>query len=262
MPQHFPIARSRREFFSESFGGFGANALGALMPQDLGAASTLNPLAPKPPHMPDKAKAKSVIFLFLAGGPSHMDSFDPKPLLNKMSGQKKPDSFGRFKYESLQMQNTVLLGSKRTFSRYGKNGIEVSDAFPYLAGCIDDLAVIRSCYCDSVSHAVAQYQLFSGRLPPGFPSMGSWILYGLGSESDSLPGYVVMPDPNGVLPGGNPMYRNGFLPAVYQPTIFRPGKRPVLNLDLPAGVSMEQQRQTIDLIKGSTRHTAWSRTRS
>ena len=250
MPQHFPIARNRREFFSESFCGFGAIALGTFMQQNLGAASTLNPLAPKPPHMPDKAKAKSVIFLFLAGGPSHMDSFDPKPLLDKMSGQKKPDSFGQFKYESLQMKNTVLLGSKRTFSRYGKNGIEVSDAFPYIAGCIDDLAVIRSCYCDSVSHAVAQYQLFSGRLPPGFPSMGSWVLYGLGSESDSLPGYVVMPDPNGVLPGGNPMYRNGFLPAVYQPTIFRPGKRPVLNLDLPAGVSMEQQRQTIDLIKG------------
>jgi hypothetical protein len=220
------------------------------MGRDLGAATTLNPLAPKPPHMPDKAKAKSVIFLFLAGGPSHMDSFDPKPLLNEMSGQKKPDSFGQFKYESPAMKNTVLLGSKRTFSRYGKNGIEVSDAFPYLGGCIDDLTVIRSCHCDSVSHAVAQYQLFSGRLPPGFPSMGSWILYGLGSESDSLPGYVVMPDPNGVLPGGNPMYGNGFLPAVYQPTIFRAGKRPVLNLDLPPEVTIEQQRQTIDLIKG------------
>jgi len=250
MSEHFRIARNRREFLAESFCGFGAIALGALMQQELGVASAVNPLAPKPPHLPDKAKAKAVICLFLAGGPSHIDSFDPKPLLNKLSGQKKPESFGQFRYESLKMNETVLLGTKRTFSRYGKNGIEVSDAFPRLGGCIDDLAVIRSCYCDSVSHAVAQYQLFSGRLPPGFPSMGSWILYGLGSESDSLPGYVVMPDPNGVLPGGNPMYRNGFLPAVYQPTIFRPGKRPVLNLDLPPGVSMEQQRQTIDLIKG------------
>jgi hypothetical protein len=179
-----------------------------------------------------------------------MDIFDPKPLLNKLNGDKKPDSFGKVKYESLKMKDTVLLGSKRTFSRHGKNGIEVSDAFPHLAGCIDDLAVIRSCHCDSVSHAVAQYQLFSGRLPPGFPSMGSWILYGLGSESESLPGYVVMPDPNGVLPGGNPMYGNGFLPAIYQPTVFRPGKRPVLNLDLPQGVTPDEQRLTIDLIKG------------
>jgi hypothetical protein len=250
MPEHFRILQNRRQFFSEAFCGFGAIALSALMQKEAAAAGTLNPLAPKPPHMPDKAKAKSVIFLFLAGGPSHVDSFDPKPLLNQLSGQKKPDSFGQVRYESLKMKDTVLLGTKRTFSRYGKNGIDVSDAFPHLAGCIDDLAVIRSCHCDSVSHAVAQYQLFSGRLPPGFPSMGSWILYGIGSESESLPGYVVMPDPNGVLPGGNPMYGNGFLPAIYQPTIFRPGKRPVLNLDLPAGVTREQQRSAIDLIKG------------
>jgi len=249
MPEHFRFPHSRREFFSESFCGFGAIALGAMMQRTLGAASSVNPLAPKPPHMPEQVKAKAVIFLFLAGGPSHVDSFDPKPLLNKMHGQKRPPSFGEFRYESLRMNESLLLGSERKFSRYGKNGIEVSDAFPRLATCIDDLAVIRSCYCDSVSHAVAQYQLFSGRLPPGFPSMGSWILYGLGSESDSLPGYVVMPDPNGVLPGGNPMYGNGFLPAIYQPTMFRPGKRPVLNLDLPQGVSVEEQRKTIDLIK-------------
>ena len=253
MPGHFPIVRSRREFFSESFCGFGAIALGALMQRQLDAASAINPLAPKPPHMPDKARAKAVIFLFLAGGPSHVDTFDPKPLLNQLHGQRKPETFGQVKYESPQMKDTVLLGTKRTFKRHGKNGVEVSDAFPYLASCIDDLAVIRSCYCDSVSHAVAQYQLFSGRLPPGFPSIGSWILYGLGSESDSLPGYIVMPDPSGVLPGGNPMYRNGFLPAIYQPTIFRPGKRPVLNLDLPEGVSIEQQRKTIDLIEGLNR---------
>src|SRR5215510_12715376 len=98
MPEHFRIARNRREFITDSFCGFGGVALGALMQRELRAASAVNPLAPKPPHMPDKAKAKAVIFLFLAGGPSHMDSFDPKPLLNKMSGQKKPDSFGQFKY--------------------------------------------------------------------------------------------------------------------------------------------------------------------
>src|SRR5688572_5112840 len=137
MAEHFPIAPSRREFFSESFCGFGGLALSALLQRELVAAPVINPLAPKPPHMPEKAKAKAIIFLFLAGGPSHMDSFDPKPLLTKLHGQKKPESFGQFKYENEKMKSTVLLASKRTFSRYGSNGIEVSDAFPHVAGCID-----------------------------------------------------------------------------------------------------------------------------
>src|SRR5205085_6245525 len=126
---------------------------------------------------------------------------------------------------------------------------EGSDLFPHLAQCIDDIAVIRSCYGDMVVHSAAQYQLFSGRVIPGFPSMGSWTLYGLGSESDSLPGYVVMPDPLGALEAGAPMYSNGFLPAVYQPTIFRPGDRPVLNLDMPHGTTVQQRRKMLDGLK-------------
>ena len=108
-----------------------------------------------------------------------------------------------------------------------------------LSGCVDDLAVIRSCHGDMVVHSAAQYELFSGRIVPGFPSMGSWVCYGLGSESESLPAYVVMPDPRGALEAGQPMYMHGFLPAVYQPTMFRPGNRPVLNLDLPPGVGLD-----------------------
>src|ERR1700692_4428450 len=114
MPEHFRFPRSRREFFSESFCGFGAIASGAMMQDKLVAASSVNPLAPKPPHMPELAKAKAVIFLFLAGGPSHVDSFDPKPLLNKMHGQKKPPSFGQFRYESLKMNESLLLGSSES----------------------------------------------------------------------------------------------------------------------------------------------------
>jgi hypothetical protein len=129
----------------------------------------------------------------------------------------------------------------------------VSDLLPYTAECADDIAVVRSCHGDMVVHSAAQYQLFTGRVIPGFPSMGSWAIYGLGSESDSLPAYVVMPDPDGALEAGQPMYTNGFLPAVYQPTMFRPGAKPVLNLDLPKGVSRDERKRTYDLIRDLNR---------
>src|SRR5207253_6813572 len=249
MPEHIRITRNRREFLCDAFCGFGALAFGAMLQQqDLRAAATtsMNPLAAKAPHMP--AKAKSVVFLFMSGGPSHMETFDPKPLLNKLNGQKRPASFGEAKYQFVGAEAT-LLGTKRTFKRYGKSGIEVSDLLPHTAECIDDIAVIRSCHGDMVVHSAAQYQLFTGRIIPGFPSMGSWVIYGLGSKSESLPAYVVMPDPKGALEAGQPMYTNGFLPAVYQPTMFRPGGKPVLNLDLPAGTTIEDRRNTLALIR-------------
>src|SRR6266545_1293248 len=245
MTDQFRVTRNRREFLRDACGGFGGLAFGAILAQEEARAQSANPLAPKKPHQP--AKAKSVIFLFLSGGPSHMETFDPKPLLNKLDGQKRPASFGEAKYQFVA-SDAKLLGTKRTFKRYGKSGIEVSDLFPRLAQCIDDIAVVRSCHGDMVVHSAAQYQLFTGRVIPGFPSMGSWVIHGLGSESESLPAYVVMPDPKGALEAGQPMYTNGFLPAVYQPTMFRPGARPVLNLDLPQGVSLGQRRKTLDLI--------------
>ncbi len=257
MPEHIRITRNRREFLTDAFGGFGALAVGAMLQQEslrAGAINpaSMNPLAPKPPHMPDKAKAKAVVFLFMSGGPSHIETYDPKPLLNKLNGQKRPASFGEAKYQFVTSE-AKLLGTKRTFARYGKSGIEISDLLPHTAECIDDIAVIRSCHGDMVVHSAAQYQLFTGRVIPGFPSMGAWTIYGLGSESDSLPAYVVMPDPHGAQEAGQPMYSNGFLPAIYQPTMFRPGPKPVLNLDLPSGVSMEQRRKTLDLIRGLNR---------
>jgi hypothetical protein len=238
--------RSRREFIRDAFCGFGGLALAELLHHEGLRADSTDPLAPKPPH--HAAKARAVIFLFMAGGPSHLETFDPKPLLNRLHGQPRPAEFGEARYQFVR-KNARLLGTRRTFQKHGECGVEVSDLFPHTAGCIDDIAVIRSCHGDMVVHSAAQYELFSGRLVPGFPSMGSWVCYGLGSESDSLPAYVVMPDPKGALEAGQPMYMHGFLPAVYQPTMFRPGNRPVLNLDLPAGIGLAQRRRTLRLVR-------------
>ena len=244
MSEHIRWTRNRREFVTDAFCGFGSLAVAQMVAQ----AAAKNPLAPKTPHMPDKAKAKSVIFLFQAGGPSHIETFDPKPLLNQLNGQVRPKEFGEAKYQFVA-KDARLLGTKRTFQRYGKSVIEVSDLFPHQAQVIDELAVIRSCHGDMVVHSAAQYQLMSGRILPGFPNMGSWVAYGLGTESESLPAYCVLPDPKGALEGGQPMYTQGFLPAVYQPTMLRAGSRPVLNLDLPSGITTPQRRRTLDLLR-------------
>ena len=250
--QHSRLTRTRRELLRDSCCGMGylaAHVIGST--EALSAATAQDPLAPKPPHVPNP-KAKAVIFLFMAGGPSHIETFDPKPLLNELDGQPRPAEFGEAKYQFVKPDAT-LLGTKRTFRKYGAAGIEVSDLLPHTASCIDDIAVLRSCHGDMVVHSAAQYELMTGRIVPGFPSMGSWVVYGLGSEARSLPSYVVMPDPDGALEAGQPMYMNGFLPAVYQPTTFRPGARPVLNLDLPDGISLEDRRKTIDLIQALNR---------
>lgn len=244
-PLHARLTQTRREFIRDACCGFGGLALSSLLHQERARAGT-SPLLSRPSHLP--AKATSVIFLFMAGGPSHIETFDPKPLLNKLDGQPRPSEFGEAKYQFIQ-RDARLLGSKRTFRKYGQSGIEVSDLFPNVATCIDDIAVLRSCHGDMVVHSAAQYELFSGRTVPGFPSMGSWMLYGLGAESQSLPAYVVMPDPKGALEAGQPMYMNGFLPAIYQPTMFRPGQRPVLNLDLPANIDLKQRRRTLAFIR-------------
>ncbi|MFQ5734852.1 MAG: DUF1501 domain-containing protein [Planctomycetaceae bacterium] len=238
---------TRRKFLESSACGIGTLALASLLHEERLADAARSPLAPKPPHT-KTAQAKSVIFLFMAGGPSHIETFDPKPLLNTLDGKPRPKSFGDVKYQQIK-PGSVLMGSKRTFKKYGESGIEVSDLFPHLTERIDDVAVVRSCYGDRVVHSAAQYELFSGRVSPGFPSMGSWICYGLGSEGRSLPAYVVMPDPDGALEAGQPMYANGFLPSVYQPTMLRPGPKPVRNLNLPKGVTLKDRRKTVALIR-------------
>jgi hypothetical protein len=256
----------RRRFLKASLRGLGGLALTPLLEDPTGSRGAqpstneanrhselaTNPLSPRPPHF--GAKAKTVIFLFMAGGPSHIETFDPKPTLNRLHGKRRPDSFGEAKYQFIQ-EDAKLLGCQRTFKKYGDAGIEVSDLFPHTSRCVDDLAVIRSCYGDMVVHSAAQNELFSGRTVPGFPSVGSWVTYGLGSEAPALPSYVVMTDPLGALEAGQPLYMNGFLPAIFQPTMFRPGDRPVLNLERPSGVNPQQRQRTFELIQQLNRAT-------
>src|SRR5579883_825170 len=154
MPEHVRITRNRREFLFDAFCGFGGIALASMMQQEQLRAASMNPLAPKPPDHP--AKAKAVIFLFMAGGPSHLETFDPKPLLNKLNGQPRPKEFGDAKYQFIA-PDARLLGSKRCFRKYGRADIEVSDLFTQTARCIEDVAVVRSCHGDSVVHSAAQY---------------------------------------------------------------------------------------------------------
>src|SRR5438552_754573 len=149
-PHHFQFTRSRREFVRDAFCGFGSLALASMLHQEQARAAILNPLAPKKPHLP--AKAKSVIFLFMSGGPSHIETFDPKPLLNKLDGQKRPQEFGEAKYQFIA-PDARLLGTRRTFRKYGQSGIDVSDLFPHTAQCVDDLAIVRSCHGDMVVHS-------------------------------------------------------------------------------------------------------------
>jgi hypothetical protein len=248
---HVRPTSTRRGFIEQAFCGFGSLALVSLMHGN--SARAANPLSAKRPHF--EPQAKSVIFLFMAGGPSHLETFDPKPLLNRLDGERRPAQFGEAKYQFIA-NNAKLLGSKRRFARHGQSGLEVSDLFPHLARHVDELAILRSCQGDMVVHSAAQYQLFSGRTAPGFPSMGSWVVYGLGCESESLPAYVIMPDSRGALEAGQPMYANGFLPAVYQPTMLRSGERPLRNLDLPRGVSRDERRRTIELVRDLNRAAA------
>ena len=177
-----------------------------------------------------------------------MDLFDPKPELTRNHGKPLPESFGK-PISQFTRGDTPLLASTRTFMKHGRSGLEVSDLLPYLAGCVDDIAFLRSCWCNSAVHAPAMYELHSGRTQMGFPSLGSWVSYGLGSVSENLPAYCVMPQPEGTPEGGAPCWGSGFLPAVYQGTLLRKGNSPILNLRPPENISAEQQRRTLGLIQ-------------
>jgi hypothetical protein len=237
----------RREFLRAAGAGFGMLGLASLLERDGSAAESANPFAAKPPHY--APKAKRCIFLFMVGGPSHVDLFDPKPLLTKLDGKPLPESFGKIHSQFLE-GDPLCLGSRRTWGRYGQSGIPMSDLIPHMHPHADKLAVIRSCWVDSVVHAPAHYQMNTGRVFMGYPSLGSWMTYGLGSESENLPAYVVMTQPEGTPEGGAPCWGSGFLPASYQGTLFRNGPTPIVNLKpTTKEFTLAQQRRTLDLLR-------------
>jgi len=248
----------RREFLRTAGGGIGALALATLLhsSQALGATTATpkghRPYAPKNSHFP--AKAKRVIWLFMHGGPSHVDLFDPKPELIKYAGQSLPESFGPVMTRRNVVKNP-LLGPVRKFQPHGESGLEISDFLPHVAELADELCMVRSCHGDSVNHPQSVYQMNTGSILMGRPSVGSWISYGLGTENEDMPAFIVMPDPGGGVKGGAPAWGSGYLPATHQGTPLRAGKNPILNLQPQPGISGEQQRATLDLVRAlNTRH--------
>jgi hypothetical protein len=248
------IDLARRQFFTSTASGLGALALASLLRQDGLLASddrSANPLKPKPPHF--APKAKSCIFFLPEGAPSHIDLFDPKPKLNELHGQKLPESMTKsVRFAFIQKESAVLLGCNRKFNPHGNSGMELSDFLPHLGECTDDMCLIRSMHTDAFNHHPAQLMMMSGVPRFGRPSMGSWLTYGLGSESENLPGYVVLTAGRGGS-GGVSNWTSGFLPSSYQGVLFRDKGDPVLNLANPPGVSTDLQGRSLDAIASLNR---------
>ncbi len=249
--QRYPCGHSRRQALWQMGGGFAGVALTAMLDQDgffekhaLGAPPLHNPLQVRPTHFP--TKAKSCIFLLMNGGPSQVDTWDHKPELEKYAGKSMPSDK---KYINSGGRAVGLLApAVRPFRAGGESGIEVSDFFPKLRHHVDRMAIIRSCYTDTHAHGSALVQINTGKPIIGRPCLGSWVTYGLGSENQDLPGYVVMLDKRGGPIGGQPNWSSGFIPGSYQGTLFRPMGNPILDLAPPPGVSSADQREQLDLL--------------
>lgn len=252
--------RNRRDFLAQSAFGSGALALASLLAREVDATGTppsSRPLAPKAPNFPPHAER--VIFLFMTGGPSHLETFDPKPELKKLDGKRLPKSFSvaGLSLQNLNASTSKLMASPFVFRKCGESGLEISELFPHLASHADRLAVIRSCYHESFIHGPAITQMTTGSLILGHPSVGAWVTYGLGSASDNLPAYMVLSD--GGFRGGSAMYQSGFLPAVYQGTILHNEGAPIQNLSSPTLLSGTPQRRIIDQIQAWNRQYASAR---
>lgn len=241
--------RTRREMLWELGGGFGGVALASLLGNDFFAGNTahaegaklINPLAPKKPHF--APKAKSVIFLFMYGGPSQVDTFDYKPKLYPLDEKTiQIKTFGR----GGKKNEGRVVGPKWKFKQYGQCGKYVSDLFPNVATCVDDIAFIHSMYADSPIHGSAMLMMNSGRILSGHPCLGSWATYGLGSENQNIPGFVVMLDPKGGPISGAKNWSSGYMPATYQGVQLRSSGAPILNLAPPEGMTDAVQRRLID----------------
>lgn len=240
--------RTRREFLWQTGAGFTGTALAGLLQHDgflaQGAESgAANPLAPKPPHF--APKAKNVIFLFMYGGPSHIDTFDYKPEMKGRDNQTvEVKTFGRGGHKN----QGRIIEPRWNFKQYGQCGKWVSDLFPHLSRHVDDIAFLHSMTADSPIHGSAMLMMNSGKLLSGSPCLGSWINYGLGSVSENLPGFVVMLDPTGGPISGAKNWSSGYMPATYQGSIFRSKGAPINDLDTPAGTSRSTQRDLLDAL--------------
>ena len=240
---------SRRAFFTSTASGLGAAALTGLL-QDGGlladGGGLQNPLAAKLPPLP--ATARRCIFILPAGAPSHLDLFDPKPKLRDLHGQKPPASLLEdMRFAFVKKETAVLAGSSRRFRKYGESGTEFSDYLPRIGRCADDIALVRSMHTDAFNHHPAQLMLCSGVPRFGRPSLGSWLAYGLGSESENLPGYVVLTAGRGSS-GGVSNWSSGFLSSTYEGVVFRNQGEPVLNLNNPPGIDIETQAAGLQVL--------------
>jgi hypothetical protein len=252
-PQPQFCGRTRREFLWQTGGGFMAAALAGMLDDRFFAQQSLaadgvtpvnNPLAPRPAQFPPKAT--SVIFIFCYGGPSHVDTFDYKPELFRLDGRSiEVQTFGR----SGRRPMGRVVGPQWNFRQYGQCGQWVSDLFPNLATCVDDIAFIHSMYADSPLHGSAMLMMNSGRILSGHPCLGSWVTYGLGTENQNLPGFVVMLDPTGGPISGAKNWSSGYMPAAFQGTVLRATGEPILDLQPPAGMSDQSQRHILDALR-------------
>ena len=240
-----PLDVTRRWFFRQCGVGVGTAALMSLMSESGYAAD--DPLSPKAPHF--APKAKHVIFLFMAGAPSHLELFDYKPQLAKFDGTLPPPELLAGYRAAFINPNSKLLGPKFKFRKYGKTGTEISELLPFLGEIVDDVAIVKSMVTDAFNHAPGQLLMNTGTMQFGRPSMGSWTLYGLGSETHDLPGFVVFSSGTKGPSGGDSCWGSGFLPTVYQGVEFRTGGDPVLYLSNPRGVDRELQRDSLDALK-------------
>ena len=252
MPDADPLLEiTRRHFFGRSGLGLGSMALGSLLSQGRARAGSSNPLAPHPGHFP--ARAKSVIYLFMAGGPSQFELFEPKPKLQELHGQPIPESFTagkRFAFMStFSKEPPKLLATRRKFAQHGQSGAWVSNCLPRTAEVVDNLTFLRAVATEPINHAPAKLFANTGSQQFGRPSMGSWITYGIGSEANDLPGFVVLQSgPRGPR-GGAVNWGNGFLPSSYQGVPFRNGAEPILDLANPQGIDDTRQRRALDAIR-------------
>lgn len=256
---------SRRRMLLDGGAGFAGLALAHLLrdhrafaaeAEASASAKSENPLRAKAVH--HRATAKSVIFLFMEGGPSQLDTFDPKPLLNKLAGQPIPDSFGKV-ITAMGEYGSPLLASKRTWQKHGQSGTWVSDWLPHIARHVDDIAVLRSCWADGINHSAGVCQMNTGSILAGRPSLGAWASYGLGTENEDLPAFVVMQDNASSVVNGPRNWGSGFMPAVYQGVRLQQGKEPIPNLNTPIGVSDEQQHGKLDFLNRLNREHALER---